>query len=102
MPYFLPLLIKFRTTFSLLLHSVFGAGPNFHFCSSPENFTANGPYESNLNKLTSYLYYKAPPTGFGKGSRGHTPDQTYGLALCRGDVSTSDCKTCVVEASSEI
>ncbi|KAJ6860125.1 hypothetical protein NC651_036464 [Populus alba x Populus x berolinensis] len=56
-----------------------------HFCSSPENFTANGPYESNLNKLTSYLYYKAPPTGFGEGSRGHTPDQTYGLALCRGD-----------------
>ncbi|KAG6741428.1 hypothetical protein POTOM_054666 [Populus tomentosa] len=62
-------------TFSLLLHTVFGAGPNFHFCSSPENFTAKGPYESNLNKLTNYLYYKAPPT---------------------------DCKTCVVEASSEI
>ena len=89
-------------TFSLLLHTVFGAGPNFHLCSSLENFTANGPYESNLKKLTSYLYYKAPPTGFGMGSRGHTPDQTYGLALCRGDVSTSDCKTCVVEASSEI
>jgi hypothetical protein len=89
-------------TFSLLLHTVFGAGPNFHLCSSPENFTANGPYESNLNKLTSYLYYKAPPTGFGMGSRGHTPDQTYELALCRGDVSTSDCKTCVVEASGEI
>ncbi|KAG6742565.1 hypothetical protein POTOM_053437 [Populus tomentosa] len=82
--------------------SIMNRSPNFHFCSSPENFTANGPYESNLNKLTSYLYYKAPPTGFGKGSRGHTPDQTYGLALCRGDVSTSDCKTCVVEASSEI
>ncbi|KAJ6991295.1 cysteine-rich repeat secretory protein 38-like [Populus alba x Populus x berolinensis] len=56
--------------FSLLVHT--------------ENFTANGPYESNLNKLAGYLYYQAPSTGFGQGSIGQNPDQAYGLALCRG------------------
>ncbi|KAJ6366434.1 hypothetical protein OIU77_002921 [Salix suchowensis] len=88
--------------FSLLAHTVLGADPLFHFCSTPENFTANGPYEFNLNKLTGYLYYQTPPKGFGKGSIGQYPDQTYGLALCRGDASSSDCKTCVVDAGSEI
>ncbi|KAJ6366435.1 hypothetical protein OIU77_002922 [Salix suchowensis] len=88
--------------FSLLAHTVLGADPLFHFCSTPENFTANGPYEFNLNKLTGYLYYQTPPKGFGKGSIGQYPDKTYGLALCRGDASISDCKTCVVEAGGEI
>ncbi|KAJ6917338.1 hypothetical protein NC652_019642 [Populus alba x Populus x berolinensis] len=36
------------------------------------------------------------------GSKGQKPVQAYGLALCRGDASTSDCKTCVVEAGGEI
>ncbi|KAH7522823.1 hypothetical protein ACOSP7_002591 [Xanthoceras sorbifolium] len=86
----------------LLIQTVYGADPLFHFCSSPENFTANGPYEANLNKLVGYLYYQAPPTGFGKGALGEKPNQANGLALCRGDVSSSDCKTCVADASSEI
>ncbi|XP_075512425.1 antimicrobial ginkbilobin-2-like protein [Primulina tabacum] len=29
-------------------------------------------------------------------------DRTYGLALCRGDASSNDCKACVLAASSEI
>ncbi|KAJ0111321.1 hypothetical protein Patl1_02074 [Pistacia atlantica] len=92
----------YLVAFAVLLHTAFGAGPLFHFCSNPENFTANGPYETNLNKLTSSLYLKTPPTGFGMSNVGDKPDQTYGLALCRGDVATSDCKTCVADASGEI
>ncbi|KAB2061105.1 hypothetical protein ES319_A10G064200v1 [Gossypium barbadense] len=57
---------------------------------------------ANLNVLTDYLSIQAPPSGFGLGSIGQNPNQAYGLALCRGDVSTPDCKTCVVEAGSEI
>ncbi|KAK3184316.1 hypothetical protein Dsin_031602 [Dipteronia sinensis] len=89
-------------TFAFLLKNVLGANPLYHFCSSSETFTTNGPYESNLNKLTAYLNYQAPLTGFRKGSLGHKPNQANGLALCRGDMSSYDCKTCVVEASSEI
>ncbi|KAJ4729980.1 Cysteine-rich repeat secretory protein [Melia azedarach] len=89
-------------TFAFLLQTVFGADPLFHFCSSSENFTANDPYEANLDKLMGYLDYQTPTTGFGKGAVGKEPSRTYGLALCRGDVSNSDCKNCVVDAGSEI
>lgn len=88
--------------FAFFLQTAFGVDPLFHFCSSSENFTANGPYETNLNKLIGYLDYQAPPTGFGKGALGQRPNKAYGLALCRGDVSSSDCKTCIVDASGEI
>ncbi|KAK0588989.1 hypothetical protein LWI29_008191 [Acer saccharum] len=91
-------------TLAFLLHTAFGASSPYiyHYCSSSQNYTSNGPYESNLNKLAAYLNYQTPPTGFGKGALGQKPNQANGLALCRGDVSSSDCKTCVVEASSEI
>ncbi|KAJ4729981.1 Cysteine-rich repeat secretory protein [Melia azedarach] len=88
----------FLVTFAFVIQTVFG-DPLFHFCSSSENFTANDPYEANLNKLMGYLDYQTPSTGFGKGAAG---ENLYGLALCRGDVSISDCKSCVVDASIEI
>ncbi|KAK1584389.1 hypothetical protein Q3G72_032556 [Acer saccharum] len=90
-------------TFAFLLQNVLGRENLLkHMCSKSENFTANGPYESNLNKLTAYLNYQTPPTGFGKGSLGEKPSRANGIALCRGDMSSSECKNCVVEASSEI
>ncbi|XP_050262317.1 cysteine-rich repeat secretory protein 38-like [Quercus robur] len=89
-------------TFALFLQTIFGASPLFHFCSSSENFTTNDPYGSNLKKLLGNLYYQTPLQGFGLGSVGSYPYQTNGLALCRGDVATTDCKTCVNEASNEI
>ncbi|KAK3445958.1 hypothetical protein EUGRSUZ_A01729 [Eucalyptus grandis] len=87
---------------ALLLQATLGADPLSHFCSSSENFTAGSPYESNLNKLTSFLYTKTPSSGFGLGSIGQYQDQVYGLALCRGDTSPSDCKACVADAGAEI
>ncbi|KAK7817182.1 antimicrobial ginkbilobin-2-like protein [Quercus suber] len=89
-------------TFALFLQTIFGASPLFHFCSNSENFTTNDQYESNLRKLLGNLNYQTPPLGFGLGSVGWYQYQTYGIALCRGDVATTDCKTCVNEASNEI
>ena len=89
-------------TFALFLQTIFGASPLFHFCSSSENFTTNGPYKTNLKKLLGDLYYQTPSQGFALDSVGSYPFQTYGLALCRGDVAAADCKTCVKEASNEI
>ncbi|GMI93730.1 hypothetical protein like AT3G22060 [Hibiscus trionum] len=72
----------------------------------PTAFGANPPGISLpmilVDGLTGYLSIQAPPSGFGLGSLGQIPNQAYGLALCRGDVSSHDCKTCVVEACSEI
>ncbi|KAF5746041.1 Receptor-like protein kinase-related family protein [Tripterygium wilfordii] len=93
------LLSFYLLSFALALQSVFGLDPLFYTCSKSNNFTANGPYESNLNNLMGYLYLKSPSTGFGNGSIGQEPNQVYGLALCRGDASASDCKSCIAQAS---
>ncbi|CAJ1956376.1 unnamed protein product [Sphenostylis stenocarpa] len=95
--------LLFSLTLSLFLQTSFGADPLFHFCSNSQNFTSNSPYESKLKTLITSLIYKTPSTGFGVASVGQDQNQkAYGLALCRGDVSASDCKTCVSEAPKEI
>ncbi|XP_062104681.1 cysteine-rich repeat secretory protein 38-like [Humulus lupulus] len=93
--------------FSLIfLRAATATDPLFHFCSSEENFTSNSPFAANLIKLlTSRLPIKVPPTGFGVSSTSQGGDgssQINGLGLCRGDVSTENCKTCVVEAAEEL
>ncbi|PSS05794.1 Cysteine-rich repeat secretory protein [Actinidia chinensis var. chinensis] len=90
---------------TLVAHIALGAKaakPLFHFCSNLDNFTTNGPYETNLNKLVGNLYLKTPLTGFGSGSVGPSHDQAHGLALCRGDVKFADCQACVAEAGAEV
>ncbi|XWS12064.1 hypothetical protein CRYUN_Cryun37aG0058400 [Craigia yunnanensis] len=94
--------LLFLLAFAFLVQTAFGLNPIFHFCLNTGNFTANDPYEANLNKLTDYLSIQVPPSGFGLRTIGRKLNKAYGLALCRGDVSTPDCKTCVVEAGSEI
>ncbi|CAK7355393.1 unnamed protein product [Dovyalis caffra] len=77
--------------------------PLYHFCFSQENYTAyNSPYRNNLNDLLLLLSAKVPPTGFGLGSIGQSQNHANGLALCRGDVSTTKCKTCITDAGKEI
>ncbi|KAL6330331.1 hypothetical protein AAG906_040258 [Vitis piasezkii] len=89
-------------SFLLLLNNAVGVNPLFHFCTGSEKFIDNGPYETNLNKLMDSLQILAPPTGFGKVSVGLNADRSNGLALCRPDVSNTDCKACITEASTEI
>ncbi|XP_028808385.1 cysteine-rich repeat secretory protein 38-like [Neltuma alba] len=91
-------------TLTLLLQTSFGAN-NFLscVCSNPQNFTSNTPFDSSLKTLITVLTSKTSLTGFGQASFGQYHDQqAYGLSLCRGDVSSSDCKTCVSEATTEL
>ncbi|XP_058220177.1 cysteine-rich repeat secretory protein 38-like [Rhododendron vialii] len=69
---------------------------------SGTNISANGLYSQNLNNLLTYLDSKTPLTGFGSGSLGLNQSQAYGLALCRGDLNTTECKACVDTAIKEI
>ncbi|KAJ4975237.1 hypothetical protein NE237_000343 [Protea cynaroides] len=101
--HFLKLSPLLLLSLALLLQGVLGADPLYHFCSTTSgNYTSNGTYETNLKKLMASLFYKVPSTGFGVDSVGQYPDRVYGLGLCRGDVSSADCKSCIVDASSEI
>ncbi|KAL1197505.1 Cysteine-rich repeat secretory protein 38 [Cardamine amara subsp. amara] len=89
------------------IHNVLSQTQNnaflFHKCSDIEgNFTSKSPYESNLNKIFRDLSYRVSSTGFAASSTGNTPDKVNGLALCRGDASSSDCHSCLATAIPEI
>ncbi|KAF1896531.1 hypothetical protein Lal_00034229 [Lupinus albus] len=74
-----------------------------HICSYSGSYTTNNdPYETNLKELFSYLINEAPTNGFTMASKGEGENRTRGLALCRGDLSPTDCKNCVVNASNDI
>ncbi|KAL8222743.1 hypothetical protein R6Q57_020142 [Mikania cordata] len=89
--------------FVLFFQMVIGADPLYYFCSTTSgNFKPYGPYDQSLNKLLGNLYYQTPSNGFGMASAGQYQAQTFGLSLCRGDVSAEDCKSCVVNASAGI
>ncbi|KAJ6860129.1 hypothetical protein NC651_036468 [Populus alba x Populus x berolinensis] len=91
-------------TFALLLQNVLGTDPLFSSCSSNANSTANSSYyKTSLNVLMGSLYRLAPVEGFALGSLGqNNQDRPYGLVLCRGDVSSSDCRICAANATREI
>ncbi|KAG5226551.1 hypothetical protein OIU78_025739 [Salix suchowensis] len=89
--------------FALLLQNVLGTDPLFSRCSSTTNSTATSSYKTSLNVLIGSIYHLAPVEGFALGSLGQSSlDRPYGLVLCRGDVSPSECRTCAVIAAREI
>ncbi|KAH7510509.1 hypothetical protein FEM48_ZijujUnG0121700 [Ziziphus jujuba var. spinosa] len=84
------------------LHAANATNPLYHFCFNNQNYTANSPFGANLNTLFNLLSVKVPPSGFGIASTGQYQNKVNGLALCRGDVSSKDCKTCVNDASKQL
>ncbi|KAL2331807.1 hypothetical protein Fmac_019388 [Flemingia macrophylla] len=88
---------------ALLPQTSFGSYPYAHCYTNTENFTTNSNYETYLRILNLKLIAKSSSSGFGVTTAGHYKNQkTYGLFLCRGDVSATECKTCVSDASIEI
>uniref|UniRef100_A0A0E0ECP2 Uncharacterized protein n=1 Tax=Oryza meridionalis TaxID=40149 RepID=A0A0E0ECP2_9ORYZ len=65
-------------------------------CGSAGTYTAGSTYETNLEDLAVTLRANASssPTLFASGALGSAPDTVYGLLLCRGDLSSSDCNDC--------
>ncbi|XP_020095133.1 cysteine-rich repeat secretory protein 38-like [Ananas comosus] len=95
------LLLISHLCFLLLRHG--GADPLYQICGNTGNYTANSTYESNLSQLLHTLSSVASVSdGFSNASTGESLDQVFGLALCRGDVNATDCRTCLDRASSGI
>ncbi|XP_078151066.1 cysteine-rich receptor-like protein kinase 6 isoform X2 [Carex rostrata] len=73
----------------------------YHVCDdtvdtmSTGNYTKNSTYQSNLNVLFSALHSNSTGNGFAEGSIGAVPDKVIGITLCRGDLNTSTCSTCL-------
>ncbi|KAK1398343.1 hypothetical protein POM88_008206 [Heracleum sosnowskyi] len=86
-------------TFTIFLQTplAVAADPLSYSCINPQNFTVGTPYELNLSKLIGLLDYLTQPSGYAQASI----SQAYGLGLCRGDVSSFDCLSCIWEAGIE-
>ncbi|MED6188882.1 hypothetical protein PIB30_090204 [Stylosanthes scabra] len=76
--------------------------PLGEFCNKDTNISIEGKVSSNINNLLSELVTKTPSTGFLATTFGKEQDKVYGLAQCRGDVSTQDCSICIQDAAKQI
>ncbi|XP_074577192.1 cysteine-rich repeat secretory protein 38-like [Curcuma longa] len=73
----------------------------YNVCGTTGNFTANSTYQTNLNQVLSSLYLNASTSGFATSTVGQIPDLVIGLALCRGDVKTTECRACLNTATQD-
>ncbi|TYJ17790.1 hypothetical protein E1A91_A09G077100v1, partial [Gossypium mustelinum] len=78
--------------------------PLYHFCSDQSgNFTRNSTYQTNLDRLlSSFTLNTSNENGFYNFSSGQGSNIANALALCRGDVNSSDCFTCINNANNEL
>ncbi|XWS16654.1 hypothetical protein CRYUN_Cryun34aG0109600 [Craigia yunnanensis] len=76
----------------------------YHFCiDSSGNFTRNSTYETNLNRLlSSFSFNTANDYGFYNLSFGQGSNRANAIALCRGDVNSGDCISCINNATAEL
>ncbi|KAG5516584.1 hypothetical protein RHGRI_037338 [Rhododendron griersonianum] len=71
-------------------------------CPNISTYSPNSTYQSNLEYLL-YALSSAAPDGFFNFTAGSgTPNVTYGLFLCRGDVSSAVCRDCVDYAAGDV
>jgi len=69
-------------------------------CLDQSSAPISTSYQTNLNNLFSSLSsHSATSNGFGNTTSGVDQDTVYGLYLCRGDVNTTLCNTCVQNSS---
>ncbi|XP_019174716.1 PREDICTED: cysteine-rich receptor-like protein kinase 10 isoform X2 [Ipomoea nil] len=75
-------------------------------CRNTTSYTPNSTYKANLDSLLSNLHSNATrDNGFYHATVGgsrRSNDTVHGLFLCRGDVSTDDCRSCIGEARIKI
>ncbi|KAJ3676424.1 hypothetical protein LUZ60_003836 [Juncus effusus] len=85
--------------FSLLLPLSYCADPIAQYCA--QSYTDN-KITSNINHVLSDLVTKASVEGFAVSSYGKGSNTIYGLAQCRGDVSSDDCSACLASAAKQL
>ncbi|KAB1201232.1 Cysteine-rich receptor-like protein kinase 25 [Morella rubra] len=67
-----------------------------HQCSAGSNVASNSTYRANVNSLLSSLSsHNQIDNGFYNFSAGENTNKVNGIALCRGDLSPADCRSCV-------
>jgi hypothetical protein len=74
-----------------------------YVCSESGNYTSNSTYRANLNSLLASMSSNTEiDYGFYNFSAGENPDKVNAIALCRGDISTEECRSCVNASSNDL
>lgn len=71
------------------------------FCNDNSKINST-KLSANIDNLLAELVPGTIQNGFITSSFGQANDQVFGLAQCRGDVSSKDCSTCIQDASEQI
>ncbi|XP_058725198.1 cysteine-rich receptor-like protein kinase 29 isoform X2 [Vicia villosa] len=87
-------------TFTYQTKAVYDEINNYHyFCdqsNNKANYTANSTYHKNLNTVLTTLTSNTDINyGFYNFSFGENNDKVYSIGLCRGDLLTNDCRSCL-------
>ena len=89
---------------AVLLASSAAAQPWKSCDGASGNYVAGSAYANNIKQLIHNLQTNASntPALFATGSAGAGPDTVYGLILCRGDLSPTDCFDCGTNAGQDV
>ncbi|XP_008782356.2 putative cysteine-rich receptor-like protein kinase 23 [Phoenix dactylifera] len=98
--------LLFASLYLLLLHPALGDDPInltpvYPNCSGGA-YTNGSAFQTNLNTLFSSLNSKSPASNFYNDTAGTGIDRVYGLFLCQGDLSHTDCQACIKAATTDI
>ncbi|KAM0952324.1 putative protein kinase RLK-Pelle-DLSV family [Dioscorea sansibarensis] len=90
--------------FLLILHIplALSADPLYSVCSYNTNYSSNSTFQANLNLLLSSLTSNIAYSGYFNDTKGKPPDQVFGLAICRGDLTGGTCNDCLVASVQSI
>ncbi|XP_050262508.1 cysteine-rich repeat secretory protein 38-like [Quercus robur] len=87
--------------FFALIHLVIPTAAQYYYDTG--NYTSNSTDRANLSTLLSSMYSTTEiDYGFYNFSAGESPNKVNAIVLCRGDVSTDVCRTCINESSSTL
>ncbi|XP_073103308.1 uncharacterized protein [Elaeis guineensis] len=92
--------IRYEPTFFLLPDNQDNKIESFN-CTG-DMYNANSTYQINLGDLFASLISKSLSSESDNDTVGDDPDHVYGLFLCQGNLSASDCQNCIRNATSDI
>ncbi|OEL30999.1 Cysteine-rich receptor-like protein kinase 25 [Dichanthelium oligosanthes] len=80
------------------------AGYPWPVCGESSNFKPNSTYQANLDLLAATLpkNASASPLLHATAVVGAVPEQTWAMALCRGDTNASSCLSCLTQAFQDL
>ncbi|KAJ6925603.1 hypothetical protein NC651_010106 [Populus alba x Populus x berolinensis] len=99
---FLNLVIQVRK--KILVKMINFVDPLLKICSTTEygDYDQKSPFGKNVKIVLETLPSITSSTGYNSTAIGEFPDKVTGKALCRGDVTSSACETCLRDASQKL